>query len=299
MNTSQIKAHIALIVVNVIYGVNFIAVKEIIPHHFEWQSLALFRGFGTLFLCIAAWLWGRRKKIERADVGKFIVAGLLGVTVSQSLLVWGLQHTSAINASIIMTTTPLFVMLFAAFILRFPMTKHKIWGIILGGAGACVLILSSNPKGVESVRFISLGDAIIFANAVSFGLYLVLTKPLMAKYDSITVMFYTFVFGTLPILLYGLQPTLEVDFSTVPVITYIAIGFVIVFATFITYILNAASLEYVNPTTVSIYVYIQPVVATILSMTMHHEQFHWYKIPSMLLVFAGVYLVSKSNSSGN
>lgn len=295
MNFTKFKAHIALIAVNVIYGVNYIAVKEIIPAHFQWQSMALFRGFGALLLFALAGFFIKRQKIERADIWKFIVGGLLGVTVSQSLLMWGLQYTSAMNASIIMTMNPLFVMLFAALILRFPMTKFKILGIFIGGIGACILIFTSKSPGYGEMQTISLGDAIIFANAVLYGLYLVWTKPLMAKYDALTVMFYCFVFGAIPVLLYGLEPTLAVDFSTIPVITYIAIAFVVVCATFITYVFNASSLKYVNPTTVSIYVYIQPVVATLLSISMHGDQFLWQKIISMLFVFAGVYLVNMSN----
>ena len=296
MKTTSIKAHIALLLVNVIYGVNYIAVKEIIPGHFQWQSMALFRGFGALLLFALAGFFIQRQKIERADIWKFIVAGLLGVTVSQSLLMWGLQYTCAMNASIIMTMNPLFVMLFAALILRFPMTKFKIWGVFIGGIGACILIFTTaNPKYGE-MQSISPGDAIILANAVLYGLYLVWTKPLMAKYDALTVMFYCFVFGAIPVLLYGLKPTLAVDFSTIPAVTYAAIAFVVVCATFITYMLNASSLKHVNPTTVSIYVYIQPVVATFLSVGMHGDQLSWQKIVSMLFVFVGVYLVNKSNT---
>lgn len=295
MNWSKFKAHTALIAVNVIYGVNYIAVKEIIPEHFEWQSMALFRGFGALLLFVLAGFFIKRQKIERTDIWKFIIGGLLGVTVSQSLLMWGLQYTSAMNASIIMTMNPLFVMLFAALILRFPITKVKLSGIIVGGIGACILIFTSTNSGYGEIQTISLGDAIILANAVLYGLYLVWTKPLMEKYDALTVMFFCFVFGAIPVLLYGLEPTLVVDFSTIPFITYIAIAFVVVCATFITYVFNASSLKYVNPTTVSIYVYIQPVVATLLSIGAHGNQLSWHKIISMLFVFVGVYLVNMSN----
>ncbi|MDR0941274.1 MAG: DMT family transporter, partial [Bacteroidales bacterium] len=295
MNLSKIKAHTALIVVNVIYGVNFIAVKEIIPEYFEWQSMTLFRAFGALVLFFIAGFFIKRQKIERADMWKFVVGGLLGVTVSQSLLIWGLQYTSSMNASIIMTMNPLFVMIFAALILRFPITKVKLSGIVVGGIGACILIFTSANSEHVALQSISLGDAIILANAVLYGLYLVWTKPLMEKYDALTVMFFCFLFGAIPVLLYGLEPTLAVDFRAIPAVTYVAIAFVVVCATFITYVLNAVSLKYVNPTTVSIYVYLQPVVATLLSIDMHGDQLSWHKIVSMLLVFAGVYLVNMSN----
>lgn len=293
MNNS-IKAHAALLAANIIYGVNFIAVKQIIPEYMTWQALALFRGFGALFLILSvAWLI-RHEGIEKRDRWRLLIAGLLGVTINQSLLVWGLELTSPVNASIIMTSNPLFVMVFSALLLGFPITPYKTLGVLVGASGAILLILTSHSN--FSLTH-SLGDIIILSNAVLYALYLVWIKPLMKKYSSFTVMKYTFLYGAFPVLIYGLEPALNIDFSSIPAITYIAIAFVIVGATFFTYFLKIVGLQYVNPTTVSIYIYIQPIIATIIAIRMGNETFSWYTAIAMLLVFIGVYLVNLTNTT--
>jgi drug/metabolite transporter (DMT)-like permease len=289
---NMVKAHVALLAANVIYGVNFIAVKEIIPAYMSWQALALFRGFGALALLLLAALYIKHESIEKRDIWKFVIAGLLGVTINQSLLVWGLELTGAVNASIIMTSNPLFVMIFAALLLKLPITRFKVLGVLVGASGALLLIFTSH-KHFSFTH--SLGDIIILSNAVLYALYLVWIKPLMKKYNSFTVMKYTFLFGAPPVLLYGLQPAMLINFTVLPVTTYVAIAFVIVGATFLTYFFKIVGLQYVNPTTVSIYIYIQPVIATIIAVYMGNDSFSWYKIIAMLLVFIGVYLVNLSN----
>lgn len=292
--SNKFKAHAAILTANVIYGVNFIAVKQIIPEHLSWQALALFRAFGALLLLWIASLFMKQEKLERKDVWKLAIAGILGVTINQSLLVWGIQLSSPVNASIIMTLNPLFVMILSAIILKFPITPFKFLGILLGGSGAAILILTSNHGNFSFAK--SIGDLIILLNAIMYALYLVWTKPLMKKYGSFTVMKYTFLFGSFPVLSYGLYPALHIDFSTLPFIVYCAIAFVVIGATFLTYMFNIIGLKYVNPTTVSIYIYLQPIIATIIAIIIGNDSFSWYKIGSMILVFVGVYLVNLSNT---
>lgn len=293
MSKQIIRAHIALLAANIIYGINFIAVKQIIPNYLSWQALALFRAFGALALLWIASFFILREKLERKDIWKLIIAGILGVTINQSLLVWGIELSSPVNASIIMTLNPLFVMILAAIILKYPITPFKFLGILIGGSGAAILIMSSN-KGIFSFAH-SVGDLLILLNAVMYALYLVWTKPLMKKYGSFTVMNYTFLFGSIPVLTYGLEPASNVDYSALPLIVYGAITFVVVGATFLTYMFNIIGLKHVNPTTVSIYIYLQPIIATIIAIIMDSSAFSWFKLASMILVFIGVYLVNLSN----
>ncbi|HOS85087.1 MAG TPA: DMT family transporter [Bacteroidales bacterium] len=289
---SKLRAHIALLAANIIYGVNFIAVQQIIPTHMSWQSLALLRGFGALALLLAAALFIKHESIDKKDWWRLIIAGLLGVTINQSLLVWGLELTSSVNAAIIMTSNPLFVMIFSALLLKFPITPIKALGVLVGASGALLLILTSH----NTFSFThSLGDIIIVSNAILYALYLVWIKPLMTKYSSFTVMKFTFLFGAFPVLLYGLKPTLEVSFSEIPLYVYGAILFVVVGATFLTYFFKIIGLQHVNPTTVSIYIYIQPIIASIIAIYMGNDSFSIYKILAMILVFAGVYIVTISN----
>ena len=140
--SNKIKANLALLVANIIYGINFIAVKQILPTYSSWQALAVFRAFGALILLWIASIFFKTEKLEKKDIWKLVIAGLLGVTINQSLLVWGIQLSSPVNASIIMTLNPLFVMILAAIILKLPITPFKFFGTIIAGSGAAILIIS-------------------------------------------------------------------------------------------------------------------------------------------------------------
>lgn len=290
---NKIKAHGAIFIANVLYGVNYVAVKQILPEYATWQALAFLRGFGALILLLAISPVFKHEKIAKKDIGKIIIAGVLGVAINQSLLVWGISLSSPINASIIMTLNPLFVMIFSALYLKFSITKHKVLGIVIGGVGAVILILSAHNAQFDGAH--TVGDLIILCNAILYGAYLVVTKPLMKKYDSFTVLKYTFLFGCFPVVFYGAEPTLHINFAEMPMYVYAAIAFVIVGATFLTYLLNIVGLKYVNPTTVSVYIYLQPIVAGIISISIGEDAFSWHKLFSMLLIFIGVYLVTLSN----
>jgi len=288
-----VKAHIAILAANIIYGVNFIAVKQILPEHASWQGLALLRAFGALILLWIATLFMKSEKIEKKDIWKIAIAGILGVTINQSLLVWGISLSSPVNASIIMTLNPLFVMILSAMILKYPITKRKLFGTLVGGSGAAVLILTSANSKFTGAHLT--GDFIILINAIMYGLYLVWTKPLMHKYGSFTVLKFMFLFGSFPVLTYGLNPALDINYSELSPLVYGAIAFVVIGATFLTYMFNVIGLKYVNPTTVSIYIYLQPIIATTIAISIGKDVFSWYKLLSMVLVFTGVYMVSMTN----
>lgn len=290
----KLIAHSALLAANIIYGVNFIAVKSIIPEYMPWQSLALFRGWGALLLLVVVAFFIPLQPIKKEHIVKFIVGGLLGITINQSLLVWGLEYTSSINAAIIMTSNPLFVMIFSALLLGFPITLSKTVGILIGAAGALFLIIQSYIG--EASFQASIGDLLMLANAILFALYLVWIQPLVKEYNSFTVLTYTFMFGVMPVLFYGLKPSLAIDYSQIPVHVYMALGFVIIGATFLTYLFKNIGLHAVNPTTVSIYIYVQPIVATIIAYTYEQQEINWQIILSMILIFLGVYLVNRTNS---
>ena len=290
---TKVYANLAILGANLLYGVNYIAVKEILPEHASWQALALLRGVGALLLFSLGSFFIHTDTIERKDMWKLAIAGFLGVTVNQSLLVWGIELSSPVNASIIMTLNPLFVMILSALILRNPITRKKILGIVLGASGALMLIVTSRYNEFTGAHIS--GDLIILSNAIMYGLYLVWTKPLMKKYGSFTVLKYMFMFGVVPVFFYGGPGVLQIDIASLSPVVIGAFVFVIVGATFLTYMLNIIGLKHVNPTTVSIYIYIQPIVATIISVFLGQDFFSWYKVLSMLLVFVGVYLVTQTN----
>lgn len=290
---NTVKAHLSILSANILYGINFFAVKEVVPEHMHPFGLALVRAVGALLLLWIVTLFIKTEQLERKIIWKVAIAGFLGVTINQTLLVWGLSLTSSINASIIMTLNPVFVMIVAAIMLKIPITKKKILGIVIGAGGFITLVASKGKVDFSLETFG--GDAIIFVNAVIYGLYLVWTKPLMKKYDSLAVMRWMFLFGTLPVFTYGLEHIHIESLTQLPHIVYWSIAFVVLGATFFTYMLNIIGLKYANPTTVSIYIYLQPIFAALLSVAFGKDSLDLLKILAMILVFVGVYLVSTSN----
>lgn len=288
-----LKAHLAVLAANIIYGVNFFVVKQVSPQFLHPYALSVIRATGGLFFLGLMYFFYPIKKIERGDFWKFVFNGLLGITINQTLLITGVSKTSSINASIIMMTNPLFVMLFASFLLKFPITITKIGGILIGFLGAMLIILSSGSLSISSQNLT--GDIIILSNAILYGLYLVMVKPLMKKYDATTVMFWTFLFGTFFMFIWGVDELFSSDFTMIPYYIWLFIGFIVFFATFLTYFFNVYGLKFVNPSTVAVYINIQPIISSVMAVWITGEPFSWINVISMVLVFVGVYLVSKTN----
>ena len=141
--SNRLKAHLAILLANVIYGVNYFVVKEVVPLHMNPYALTTLRAVGALFFLLLSGIWFKPTKIYSKDQWKMIVGGLLGITISQTLLVTGLSYTSSINASILMTTSPLFVLLISSVYLKTKLSIIKFLGIIIGAGGA-IIVISSN-----------------------------------------------------------------------------------------------------------------------------------------------------------
>ncbi len=239
-----------------------------------------------------------KQKIEKTDLVRLIVCGLLGVAANQLLFFHGLNLTSPIDASIIITSIPVMVLIFSAFILKEKITSFKLLGIVVGAIGAVLLISQGNASGGTSSM---LGNLFVFLNACSYALYLVLVKPLMKKYHAVTVISWVFVFGFIWMLPFGLPDILQTDFSGFTLNTYLVVAFVIVFTTFLAYLFNIYALNHVSPSVTGSYVYVQPAVsfimvsiyAFILNNGTYEKDITLIKILSCLLVVSGVYLISR------
>ena len=291
--SNKVKAHVALLLANVIYGLNFFVVKEVVPANMNPYALTVLRAVGALFLFWLSGFWIKIQKIDKSDKSKLFIGGILGVTISQTLLIVGLSHTSSINASIIMTTSPLFVLLVAAIYLKMKLTIAKLFGILIGALGAILVITSNGSFSITNKTLI--GDLVILMNAISYAVYLVWTKPLMEKYDSFTVMRWMFFYGAIVMGLCGGYFMFDVPYSAIKPMIWIAIFFIVFGATFLTYLFNVYGLQFVNPTTVSVYIYLQPIIASMLAVFIKNDSITWIKIFSMLMVFVGVYFVSIFN----
>jgi len=299
LNKNNYKAHLALLSANVIYGMNHIIAKDIMPEKLGPTAFIFIRilGASILFWTIKSFV---KEKIDRKDYFRLIVCGVLGIAINQLLYFHGLNLTSPIDASIIYTSVPVLVLIFSYFLLKEKFTKTKILGIIIGGIGALLLILySSKNEGTSSL----LGNLFIFSNAVLYAFYLVYVKPLMKKYQPITVISWVFLIGFIFMIPVGLNDFISTDFEAFTINTYLVIAFVLFGTTFLTYLFNIYALSKVAPSVNGSYIYLQPVVsfvmvsiyAYVLGNAEYQQDINSVKIVSSIFVIIGVYLISKKS----
>jgi drug/metabolite transporter (DMT)-like permease len=289
----NLRAHLALIAVAFIYGGNYSIAKIVMDdgylHPFAFILLRgaigmlLFWFFHALFV---------RERVERRDLPLLAICGLLGIAINQLFFFAGLRLTTPINASLIMTTTPILVLVASAIMLGEVVNGRKIIGITLGALGAIFLIAYGERIQLATNGF--MGDLMIIVNASAFGIYLVISKPLTQKYHPITIVKWAFTFGFLGILPFGFQPIQETRWATFPTEVWASIAYVLVGTTFFAYLLNAYALKHVNASVVSIYIYLQPLVATVIALSIGKDQLDLVKAGSGCLIFIGVFLVSRN-----
>ena len=280
-----------------IYGVNHIIAKGVMPHKIGPSAFVFLRIFfaGILFWIIKSFI---KEKVNKNDFILLAVCGLFGITTNMMLFLHGLSRTSPIDASIIMTATPVIVLILSVFILKERLTSNKIIGIVIGALGA-VLLIWYGEKAIGTSS--SLGNLFIFLNACSYSLYLVLVKPLMKKYKAFTIISWVFLFGFIFMFPFGIGDLLATDFSAFTTHTYLTIAFVILGTTFLTYLFNIYALTIVSPSVNGSYIYLQPVIsflmvglyAFLFNQTEYSEDINIVKILSCILVVIGVYLISK------
>jgi drug/metabolite transporter (DMT)-like permease len=286
----NILAHLSLLIANLIYAVNYTFAKDVMPDYIKPSGFILLRVIGALFLFALSYFLFIKEKIEKKDIIRFVICGLFGVAINQLLFFEGLNLTTPINAAIIMTSNPILVIIMSLLILKEKITIRKGLGIILGIVGASSLILKGGDINLSSDA--QVGNLFVFINATSYGLYLVLVKPLMKKYKPITVMFYVFAFGLLLVFPFGISNLSQVNWHDIPTHIYWEISFVVVCTTFIAYLFNSSALKELSPTTVSIYIYLQPILATLFAILRESDSLDKQKIISSAIIFLGVYLVS-------
>lgn len=291
-DSKLLKAHAALLAVAVIYGLNYSIAKDVMPEYVLPRGFILIRALGATFLFHLVAFFRESENIKRKDLWRFALAGFFGVAANQLLFFEGLNLTTPINASVIMTTNPIIVLLLSALILKVPIKPVRIAGIVLGLAGAIFLI--SRGKDLTGIfdRGKSLGNLLVFLNAASYGAYLIVVKPLMSKYKALTVIRWVFTIGLLYVIPFGYSQLKEVQWADLPVIISFEIAYVVIFTTFFAYLLNVYALKIVSSTTVSFYIYLQPLVATLAAIAMGKDQLTMVAVISAAMIFSGVYLVS-------
>ena len=285
-----VKAHLALLGANFIYGVNYTVAKELMPDLLSPFGFIFCRVAGALLLFWLLSSFIRSERIVNKDLLRMAVCGIFGVAGNQLMFFYGLNLTSPINAAIIMTCNPILVLLISALLIRERVTLRKVGGILLGLSGAAGLILYNNPLNMSPSN--SVGDLFIFLNASSYAIYLVLVKPLMQKYSPITVIKWVFLFGFFIVIPFGIQDFLAINWGNFTASAWLAFLFVVVCTTFLAYLFNIFGLKELNPSTVSTYIYSQPLIASLVALFLGKDELTWVKVVATIFIFIGVYLVS-------
>ncbi|WP_053990413.1 DMT family transporter [Mangrovimonas sp. TPBH4] len=288
----RIWALLAAIVVQVLYGVTFTFANDVIDGgHVAPFGFILLRVLGatTLFWIIS--IFAPKERIERKDYKTFLLASIFGIGLNMLTFFKGLQYTTPIHASVIMTVVPIVVLVFSAFLLKEKITNLKILGVLLGFTGA--IVLSVYGKSTQVGDHILLGNFLVFINAVSYSFYLIIIKKVVDKYHPLTFIKWLFTFGLIWVLPFGFGELKSVNLSTFSTYTYFAVGFVVIGATFGTYLLNLFALTKLRASTVGTFLYMQPVVAGIFAVVMGSDTLNVIKLSAAALIMTGVFLVTK------
>jgi drug/metabolite transporter (DMT)-like permease len=292
------KRNLALVgatLVSIIYGLTFTIAKDVMPRYIDAFGFIFLRVGGATILFWLAWLFMPKEKIALGDFPRIIAAAFFGVAFNMLTFFKGLSLTSPISASVIMVSTPMIVLVLSAIIMKEPMKKRMVKGILLGLVGTGFLILYG--KSIANPEQAGYGNFLVLLNAISYGFYLIIVKKLMNRYNAFTFVKWIYLFGFLMVIPFGWGEFSAVTWAGVPIDILWKIGFVVVFSTFLTYLLNLLSMKELKPTTVAVFIYLQPVFATVFAIGLGKDELNLVKIVSAILIFSGVYLVTATNKA--
>ncbi len=296
MNRTKLEGHLIIATVSTIFGLNMVVSKLVLPHDISPEGLTLAR---ILFACIAFWItsvFTHKEKVDKKDLWMLFICAVTGIVLNQGSFLKGLNSTSPVDASVLTTCSPMFVIILAFFFLKEPITLKKAGGVLIGASGAIFLILTGHHAGGQASSLS--GNLLIITGGFMYAIYLTIAKPLTLKYSSVTIMKWMFFFSTLILL-----PFYYDDLMATPAFkepynsnTLWCIFFILFGATYLTYMLIPMALKRIRPTTVSMYNYLQPLVASLVATVIGQDTITWQKIVSAILIFSGVYLVAISKS---
>ncbi len=291
MKKENLTAHLAVLGANIIFGLNFVIAKGIMPHWMEPRAIIFLRVTGATAAFWLVSIFAKSEKVNRKDLKRMFLLAFFGVALNQILFFEGLNLTTPINASIIMVGTPILVLVMAHFIIGDKISRRKLMGIILGFGGAAFLILRNGHLTLSSDT--TLGNILVLVNAASYGLFLVMVKPLMSKYRPLTVMKWVFTFGLIFVVPVSIGEISRTNFSVIPLNIWFSIMYVVIFTTIFAYFLNNYSLQKISPSANSSYIYMQPILASIVAIIAGKDKLTITEVAASLLIFSGVYFVNR------
>ncbi len=296
---NRILALLAAFSATTIYGLNHTIAKVIMPHYIGAFGFIMLRVVGAAILFWMLSLFIPNEKIERKDYYRIFFGALLGMCINMLMFFKGLQLSTPINSGVIVTLTPIIILILSAFFLKEKLTKMKLLGITIGFSGALLLILSGNTSQVVNAPNVTLGNSMMLINSICYGSYLVIVKPLTKKYNIITLMKWMFLLGIFMTSPITYSEFSEVSWNTLPFEAIWRMAFVIIGTTFLTYLFNVYALKTLPATTIGAFTYLQPLITILYAVITGNDILDGIKISACLLVFFGVYLVSKKVKTEN
>ncbi|MCM8569796.1 DMT family transporter [Gramella jeungdoensis] len=291
MENRRILAILAAFAASAIYGINHTLAKGLMPTYIEPFGFILLRVTGAAILFWIISLFAPKEKIATSDWPRIFGCAVFGMVINMLFFFKGLSLSTPINSSVIITLSPVMVLILASFLINEKITFLKTLGIIIGMAGALVLVLFSKEESINAPN-VPVGNILFIVNAFSYGLYLILVKPLTKKYSSITLMkwlFFIAIFINLPVTIgeFAAVEWTELPFDAIWKMTYVVVG-----TTFMTYLLNIYALKQLSAATISAFIYLQPLIAIAFAIAVGADQLTMVKAIAAILVFVGVYMVS-------
>lgn len=282
-------AHLAIIIANLFYAANYTIAKWVMPQYIKPFGFIFIRVCGAVLFFWLIAFFIKNDKIETKDFLRLFFCGIFGVAVNQLFFFKGLDLTTPVNASLMMITTPIMVVVIAILSRKEKFTWIKTFGIVIGALGAFLLLLGKEFSFNSST---SLGNFFVFINAVSYSIYLSIVKPLMTKYNPMQIIKWVFLFGFIPVFFVGFSEFKATEWHTFNTNTWLSLFFVVFVVTCLAYLFNIFALKHVNPSVVGIYIYLQPLLATFFAILMKADTLNWIKISAATLICLGVYFVS-------
>ena len=298
MASDQLKGHISIAAAYTIFGLNVVLCKDIANSE-AVNPFVLFtlRAIGATAIFWLMSLFAPKERVEKGDLWKIALASFLGLFLTQTTFLVGITMATSIDCAIIGTLGPVFTMIFAFFFVGEPITGKKAGGVAVSLAGVIFLIFNSVHSGGASATS-PLGIVMLLLNSLTFSMYLGIFRPLISRYSVITFMKWAFLFALLMSLPLSAKGLVATDYSAIPANVRWEIGYLIVFATVIAYYLVPYGQKYIRPTLVSMYNYLSPVIATIVSIWTGMDVLSWQKVVAATAIVGGVILVSKSRARG-
>jgi len=276
-----------------IYGLNHTVAKNVMPVYIGPYAFILLRVIGASLLFWTVSLFIKSEKIDKKDWPRIILCAFLGMVINMLAFFKGLELSTPVNSSVMITLSPIVVFIFSAILLKEKIQSMKAFGIISGFVGALILVLYTAKSG-ENAPNIPLGNFLFIVNSFAYGLYLVLVKPLISKYNIITLLKWLFLLGVIMNFPVTISHFLEVEWTSLPLKeAVIPMLFVVIGTTFFTYLFNAYALTKLTASSLSSFIYLQPIVGIVFAISTKSDSLSLVSLAGMILIFIGIYLVTK------